>query len=103
MLIRFSDTSPLEQDDQDHLQPNLSTISLNGMKNVLIRGGGNNAGNSHKKSVTLVDEHHQGSTIRANGADPIDGITLKPLIKTTISNGNDRIYSNKTETAEEYV
>lgn len=100
MLIRFSDTSPLEQDDHEHLQPDLSTISLNGMKNALIRA--DNAGNSHKKSVKLVDEH-QGTTIRANGTDLMDGINLKPLIKTAITNGNDRIYLNKTETAEDYV
>lgn len=100
MLIRFSDTSPLEQDDHDHLQSDLSSVSLNGIKNVLIRGG--NMANNHKKSVTLIDDHHQG-TIRANSTDLINTINLKPLIKAAITNGNDRIYINNTETAEDYV
>lgn len=53
-----------------------------------------------KKSVTLMPEHN--SISRAKNTDS-DGINLKPLMKTAITNGNDRIYINDNETAEDYV
>lgn len=92
MLFRYSDMSPLEQEEPRELQCESPTAPLNGIMNLIVRS---------KKSVTLIAD--QNSTLRGRNADMTDGITLKPLINTSFTNGSDTVYLNDNQTAEDYV